>query len=346
MTRTALVSYFFASDALPLGDSLVRGLEANGWKVERFHCQAESPINNLLFKPLRKITKGLGADVDLARQLGVDNDNFRNARLYERLEAVKPDLLLVVRGTDYSKATLDRAKQNGLLGTSVGWWVGGPESAEFLAQDAQTYDHYFSIHPAPLPEGVAWLDLLGHDAAIYHPIPGLAQDVPISFVGGLNPRRLEVFSQLTDLPIQIYGPGWRKPKNGWRPALWRRVKARGIYGDALNRLYNRSKIVLNVTGWKPEAGKGLNLRVLDVPATGAFLLTDFSEDLAAFFKPGEEIETWHSIEELRDKCRFYLANDAARSKIAAAGLERVRKLEDYRSKMARLLAGAGLAGPG
>ncbi|WP_341676026.1 glycosyltransferase [Niveibacterium sp. SC-1] len=337
MAKTVLISYFFAEDALPLGDSLARGLAANGWHVERFHCQAESRFANSVLKPMRKLAKTLGVDWDPASHFGLDNETFRNARMLEALRRVRPDMLLVVRGTDYTPTTLRRAKEEGVLGTTVGWWVGFPESSEFLNADAARYDHYLSIHPEPMPVGAQHLDLLGHDEDIYRPIAGVSRDIPISFVGGTNPRRLEVFSQLTDLPIQIYGPGWRKIKHGWKPALWRRVRASGIYGEALNRLYNRSRIVLNVTGWEPAAGKGLNLRVLDVPATGAFLLTDHSEDLSAFFKVGQEIETWSTVEELRDKCRFYLENDGARERIAAAGLAKVRSLEDYRTKMGRLL---------
>ena len=38
-----------------------------------------------------------------------------------------------------------------------------------------------------------------------------------------NERRREAMHALRGLPVEIYGPGWRKPRNGWEPAIWRRV---------------------------------------------------------------------------------------------------------------------------
>jgi len=79
------------------------------------------------------------------------------------------------------------------------------------------------------------------------------------------------------------------------------------------------------------------MRVIDVPTCGGFLLTDHSDELAEYMSPGKEIETWRSVEELRDKIAFYLKNESARERIAEAGLERARRVPDFNRRMNQLL---------
>ena len=70
----------------------------------------------------------------------------------------------------------------------------------------------------------------------------------------------------------------------------------------------------------------VRLRDFEVPMSGGFYLAEHSEELAEFFRPGVEIETWRTREELRDKCRFYLRDDEARRRIAV-GRPRPRPAE-------------------
>ena len=77
-------------------------------------------------------------------------------------------------------------------------------------------------------------------------------------------------------------------------------------GEELVGLYNKTKIALNISQWDTASLSGLNLRIFDIPACGAFLLTDYSDALAEYFKPGEEIETFKDIAELKDKLSYYL----------------------------------------
>jgi len=55
---------------------------------------------------------------------------------------------------------------------------------------------------------------------------------------------------------------------------------------------------------------------------GIFLLAERTDDHLALFEEGKEAEYFGDDEELKDKIRFYLENDEARKRIAAAGRER------------------------
>jgi spore maturation protein CgeB len=115
------------------------------------------------------------------------------------------------------------------------------------------------------------------------------------------------------------------------------VKARGAWGDALLSLYNTTKVVLNITNWDPARYVALNQRVFDVPATGAFLLTDYSPELEEHYRIGEEIACFSSAEELRDKAGYYLAHDAERQAIARKGYAKARTLPTIADRMRSVL---------
>ena len=129
----------------------------------------------------------------------------------------------------------------------------------------------------------------------------------------------------------VYGPKWLKKT--WRNAGLRRC-VRGAYidGEELVRLYNRSRIVLNVTNWGFGGGRtrsGMNMRVLEVPACGAFLLTDGSVDMESLVRAGEHVAVYEGIEELKNHLRHYLDHPEEREAIAVAGFGHVRTRYTY-----------------
>ena len=162
------------------------------------------------------------------------------------------------------------------------------------------------------------------------------RDHEMVLVGGHNARRAQFVERLLDLPLELYGK-WGRRARGHSP-LARHVKAKGIWGEALIRLYNSSKIVLNISTWDPALYPALNQHVFDVPATGAFLLTDYSPELEEHFRIGEEIGCYREVEELRDRARHYIAHDAERERVAAAGYRKALILPTILDRMRQVVA--------
>lgn len=337
-----LISYFFGADMIPLGASCANGLRELGWDVACFNSQVESWFNLYFLKYVTKLLRAVGLkSVDVAGKTPWGNDRFREAQLERAVAAFRPDVLLVIRGNHFDGAALQRIKARYNIRKTVGWWVKDPRTTSEMIDDANNYDYYFCIHRFGYgaADRIAHLTALAVDRETYYPAdPRNAKTHDLVFVGGWSQRRQEMLQALSDLPLEIYGPGWSKLRV---PAeLRRKLSAPRIWGPALTALYGRSKIVLNVSSWDPQR-TGLNLRTFDVPATGAFFLADEAAELRNYFTPGVEIETFSTARELREKAAFYLTHDQQREAIAQRGYARVLGFETYTDKMRALLTVIG-----
>ncbi|MGL4209780.1 MAG: glycosyltransferase family protein, partial [Candidatus Adiutrix sp.] len=108
------------------------------------------------------------------------------------------------------------------------------------------------------------------------------------------------------------------------------------YYRELSPFYQNTAINLNITSRQMKTG--LNQRIFDVPASGAFLLTDYRQQIENVFELGREIITYKSPEEALDLARFYTHNPHERQKIAQAALTRVKNCHLYRFRLAEIIA--------
>lgn len=256
----------------------------------------------------------------------------RAKALLEKVRQSHPDILLVISTFTYPASLLEQLRSECGVKEIIGWCVEGPTWAQNPNTEADLYDHYFCIHRSGIINNtIRHLPAVGLDVSAYSKLAGIPKRRDLVFVGRQKPRRIEWLKEMESLDLEIYGPAWRST------ALANRCLSDGIFGDALNHLYNESRIVLNVSAWSNHDLNCLNLRILDVPATGSVLLTDSAPDIAEYLAPGREVLVADSPEEMRDKARWYLAHDSEREAIAAAGYARVQQLETYPQKIRRLL---------
>lgn len=331
--KRILISYFFGPNRIPLGDSCARALEELGYEVNRFDSGICSPLYSWLLKPLSKIIRALTLKrLELFKNF---NHRFRERKLEQRVADYKPDILFVIRGHGFDPEFLRQLKKKHGIKTLIGWWVKGPKWFDLMKTEALAFDAYFCIHHENYTEQdhIQHLPALGVDTTLYNPGEGAQQfEHEVVFVGSWNPRRQAIIEQLGDLPLEIYGPGWLK-RNLFNPAIRRMIKPNGIWGEELAQLYRSSKIVLNISSWEPSDTTAFNLRLFDVPATGAFLLTEDTKNLRQYFDPGQEIATFLGPHDLKEKVLYFLSNAEQRKEIALKGLNKVRTFETYHDKM-------------
>ncbi len=262
--------------------------------------------------------------------------NFRSANLVRAFDEFQPDLVLLIRGINFSKESLEYISSKSKV---FGWWVEKEERVEEALSEIDHFKHYFFINSSCVEtakqRGRQDISLLHHsvDTDSFCKLPATDKKIDICFVGNWSKKRqtiVEALLQVTD-NISIFGGKWLK-KNIMKPKLLKCIKGSYIEGEKLNLLYNQSRIVLNVTNWgfgEGDKRSGMNMRILEVPATGSFLLTDSSKDLEAVITPNTHLAVYKDLDECIQKARYYLQNEQEREQIAQNGLNFVKERYSY-----------------
>jgi spore maturation protein CgeB len=168
----------------------------------------------------------------------------------------------------------------------------------------------------------------------------------VGFLGGWEPRRERLLHAVATagVNLKLWGVAWDFLHDG-RWTLRRHLVLRQLAGidpfcfhrDPLIAAAHQGGEVYADDYAKALTGARIGLgflrticpdqhttRTFEIPACGSMLLADRTDEHQAFFEEGKEAEFFASEAELLDKLRFYNGNEAARARIAAAGLERCR----------------------
>ncbi len=148
-----------------------------------------------------------------------------------------------------------------------------------------------------------------------------------------------VESMLPFAPLIVGDKGWHEMfaerDAGKAASVWHYFSELNYYSD-LPRFYPFAAVNFNCTSKQMKGA--VNQRVFDVPATGAFLLTDYREQVENLFEPGREIICYHSPEEATDLARYYLARPEARQAVAGAARKRILGEHSYEHRVLTLAA--------
>ena len=129
--------------------------------------------------------------------------------------------------------------------------------------------------------------------------------------------------------------------NGWEISFgssahkWRWHSEISYY-DELPFFYPNSLINFNCTSKQMKGA--VNQRVFDVPAAGAFLLTDWRKQMDRLFEPGKEVVFFEEPAEIPELVRFYLNNQGARDKIVNAARKRILAHHTYTLRLQEIIA--------
>ena len=316
-----------------------RGIEARGLYADENTWFDRWVINrtNKLAHNFRLLPKSR----NLFEDHPLSHMNYRSRRLREAIRAWNPDLVFLIRGLGFRRWALEGAR------TKFGWWVEADERVNEALGEAPWYDRYFFINSASVEAaraaGYDHAAYLPHavDPDVFRPLGDVEKELDFCFVGLWSRKRQQYLEAALEVSGRgaVYGPKWFR-KTFRNARLRRIVKGRYIGAEALVRLYNRTKVVINVTEWGAGAGtqrSGMTMRLFEVPATRTLLLTDTSADIELAIKPGEHVATFADLDDFRRKLRFYLENAQARERIARHGLEHVRANCTYDRMAERLI---------
>jgi spore maturation protein CgeB len=106
--------------------------------------------------------------------------------------------------------------------------------------------------------------------------------------------------------------------------------------EEMSRIYGISKIGLNIS--RDDHPEDANLRVFEIMAAGAMLVTSLPSELEKFgFQSGRHFVGYAHEPELTDRVRYYLQYDTERERIAAAGCELVLREHTYDRRAEEIL---------
>jgi spore maturation protein CgeB len=136
----------------------------------------------------------------------------------------------------------------------------------------------------------------------------------IVFVGNTKKgEKRKVIRDLGDSPynVKVWGWGWK----GLIPDKW--YGGEYYENGKLNELYASSRVVLNDHHEDMRQEGFINPRILDVLASGGFVISDRVKGIGEIF--GGSVPVYDTPEELRGLIDRYLQDDAGRERLAAEG---------------------------
>ncbi|MHC1588267.1 MAG: CgeB family protein [Methermicoccaceae archaeon] len=146
----------------------------------------------------------------------------------------------------------------------------------------------------------------------------------VSFVGRAHGKRRQFVEALRERGVNIktFGQGWENSDR--------------VLQSELVRIYNQSKISLNI----PLASVGniiqLKGRDFEAPGCGSMLLTKDCEQVAEYYSVGEEIITYEDADDAAEKIRYYLAHEDERERVAERGYKRVMREHTYERRLSEV----------
>ena len=142
-------------------------------------------------------------------------------------------------------------------------------------------------------------------------------------------------------PLIAGDPGWAQLLDG---ATGHRLHPELNYYEELPGFYGACEVNFNCTSLQMKGA--VNQRVFDVPAAGAFLLTDHRSQIERLFEPDVEIALFRGQEEIGPLTERFLADPEGRARLARAGRARVLAEHTYEHRLSALMAAIHQSFPG
>ena len=254
-----------------------------------------------------------------------------NVELLQLVERERPAAILVIATTGVRAGTLAQCR---VLSPATRLYMIHPDSPHGLDAERIECMRVCDRVTASTPPWADAFRAFGARRAHYlpfaadtelYPARGAAAAGPrkrqVGFVGTWRPEREALLERLREFDVAVWGGkywGGRTDPRGTVRARWMGAE---LVGEELVRASAETAVMLNILD--PITWPGPNMRSFELPACGAFVLSQRSAAIAEIFREGEDIECFDSPEEAADKIRHYLGRDADRERIAASAFARV-----------------------
>ena len=274
--------------------------------------------------------------------------------LMKKISVFAPQLILVIKGDRIHLEVILNVKERFRI-PIANYWIDDPHYVDVSRTISPSYDFFFTNDPDCVQihkeSGCPHVGFLSFGCVSnLHRKVQLSQEEykeygsDICFAGTVSEGRLEALETLSDYDLRIWSPrvvfSFKEDYQIVRNALpassplYDKFTNRAVWGEELVKVYNASKIVLNIHSPQPVP----IMRDFEVTGCGAFLLTDYARELETMFKPGKEIACANSMDQLREMVDYYLTHSKERDEMARKGQERAYRDHTYVTRMQELIS--------
>jgi spore maturation protein CgeB len=259
-----------------------------------------------------------------------------NAELRATAERLKPDLFFVFKGDMVQRATIDAIRAGGAISIQFYPDVSFRTHGSCLPEALPAYDWVFTtksfgLHDMSAQLGVSNASLLHHafDPEVHRPNDLRASDTKrlacdASFIGTHSAKKQAILSAMAasapDVAIRVWGAQWPRQIAGLE------VQGCGIMGVEYAKAIQASRVNIAILSEAREgasSGDQITARSFEIPACGAFMLHERTQEAMDHFEDGVECVFFDSAYDLAEKTRYYLAHPEERESIARAGRNKV-----------------------
>ena len=106
------------------------------------------------------------------------------------------------------------------------------------------------------------------------------------------------------------------------------------YSNGLASFYRNCVVNLNTTS--VQMTNAVNQRVFDCPAAGGFILTDKQSQLKELFDGEDEVVTYETLDEARDKLLWFLEHPKGRQEVVARAQKRIFGEHTYTHRLKKI----------
>jgi len=255
-----------------------------------------------------------------------DNYAKLNSAFLKTVENTLPDIILVVQmnyeiWTDTLQIIKDRKDIATICWTTDDTWK-YREVSRYIGRAyhvmTTTYPEFVGKYRKDGINNILLTQWAANSKTLKEPLPAAKCRYKVSFVGAAHGIRKKVIGKMKRSGINVFcfGEGW---------------PAGPVDADQIPTIMRDSLISLGFTN-----SKGINqikARTFEVPGAGGFLLTQYAKGLERYYEIGNEIETFSSIKELKEKICFYLSNYEKRDLIARQGFQKTLCEHTYEKRL-------------
>ncbi|QWG17069.1 glycosyltransferase [Bradyrhizobium sediminis] len=284
--------------------------------------------------PFKPLLRPLARKVGLSPTLDAQAENI----LLAQIEDFGPDLIInqdtfhVNTGLVRRIRGIGRPILIGQVGIEPSRGEDWPVYDLMMSQLSATVNFFRSL-------GVrAELNHLAFEPAILDALPAApATDIDVSFVGTVSADHRQRIALLEAVAgrydLKLFGS---RPQALPSSSPLHRCFQGEVWGADMYQVLRRSRVTLNshIDLAGREAG---NMRLFEATGVGAFLLTDFKDNLHTLFEPNREVAVWRGNDDCLAGIGRALEDDQGRAAIARAGQARTMAQHTYRHRTREIL---------